>query len=387
MKFQTVGSNYDFTWAMRQLTTVAGKSSGNRLASMLEQRYGGHAYLYSKGRNALSQAVRLSIDSGASGIAVNGLTCSVVVDAVESNDAVPIYLDVDPSTAHFSVETLEATLAKRDDIAAVIIQNTYGRMVDIAPVETLAREHNIILIEDLAHSIGQTYADGREAGTVGDLVMISFGRDKLLDTVNGGALIIRSPQLHMAMQPPRQVPSLLAQFRDRIYPLLSWMVRKTYSIGLGKLLHASIYALKIADHSSDGGIMRNERLPYWQAALAARRFRQLDALNAHRREIMGIYEKAFGGNLLSLRGTIRAALLVDSRTQVFAALRNAHYELNDTWYDAPIGPQRKYQAINYPEATCPHAVKLSMHTINLPTHSCIAPEDARNIVKIVEHYV
>lgn len=387
-KFQALGSNYTFSWAMRQLVTIGTETASKSLISTLEQRYGGHAYLYSQGRNALSQAVRLSRDSNASYVAINSLTCSVVVDAITAADAHPLYIDIDSSkTAHFSAEALEIALLKRNNVAAIVVQNTYGHMVDIASIEALAKKYDCILIEDLAHSIGQKYADGREAGTVGDLVMLSFGRDKLLDVVNGGALIIRSPQLHMAMQPPQETPSLLTQFRDRIYPLLSWKVRATYNIGLGKFILVGMYKLGLAIRSSDGGIARNERLPHWQAALVNLRLEQLDALNAHRREIMAMYEQAFGNKLLSTGGTIRAAFAINRPADALAELREAGFELSDTWYDTPIGPERKYKLLEYPTTECVNAVELSPHIVNLPTHDCIQPEDAKRIIAIVEKYV
>lgn len=387
-KFQALGSNYTFAWALRQLVTVGTKTASKKLVSTLEQRYGGHAYLYSQGRNALSQAIRLSCDANASQIVINSLTCSVVVEAIIAADAQPLYIDIDSlHTAHFSAEALEIALLKRTNVAAIVVQNTYGRMVDIASIEALAKKYDCILIEDLAHSVGQKYADGREAGTVGDLVMLSFGRDKLLDVVNGGALIVRSPQLHMAMQPPQETPSLLTQFRDRIYPLLSWKVRATYSIGLGKLVLVSMYKLGLAIRSSDGGIARNERLPHWQAALADLRLAQLDALNAHRHEIMALYEEAFADQLLSAGGTIRAALAIDNPADALSKLREAGYELRDTWYDTPIGPKRKYERMNYPIDDCPNAVKLAPRIINLPTHDRIQPEDAKRIIAILENYV
>ncbi|NCU38682.1 DegT/DnrJ/EryC1/StrS aminotransferase family protein, partial [Candidatus Saccharibacteria bacterium] len=330
MKFQALGSNYDLRWAMRQLVATGTEKSSKQLVTALEHRYGGHAYLYSKGRNALSQAVQLCRDDTTSRIAINGLTCSVVVDAIRDADAQPMYLDVDPATAHFDIHTLKNAVAKQEDISAVIIQNTYGRMVDIAPIEEFAKQHDILLIEDLAHSIGQKYPDGREAGTVGDLVMLSFGRDKILDVVNGGALIIRSPKLHHAMQPPQQMPSLLTQFRDRIYPALTWKVRTMYNIGLGKIIHLAMYRLRLAVRSADGIISRSERLPHWQASLINERLAQLDETNEHRRGIMAVYQRYFGDSLISKNGTIRAAVAVENRTGALKALRTAGYELDDT---------------------------------------------------------
>lgn len=387
MKFQALGSNYSLSWALRQLFVVGTKKDSKLLIKALETRYGGHAYLYAKGRNALSEAIRICVEDGSSHVVVNGLTCSVVVEAIEDLQATPVYLDVDPSTAHFGSTELESALETRADIGAVIVQNTYGRMCDIAKIEAITRKRNIILIEDLAHSVGQSYPDGREAGTVGDLVMLSFGRDKLLDVVNGGALIVRSPQLNRSVQPASVQPTLLSQFRDRIYPALTIKVRRLYDIVIGKAIMAAMYPTRLAVRSADGGIDRSASLPSWQAKLALARMAEIDQLNDHRRARMSEYERYLGDSLISAGGTIRAAVQVGDRPKTLKLLRDAGYELSDTWYDSPIGPARKYEKIAYPEMSCPNAVALSHTIINLPTHAEISSQDTERIAEIVRRDV
>lgn len=387
MKFQALGSNYTFRWAMKQLVSIGSTTDSKLLVKALEQRYGGHAFLYSKGRNALSQAVHLSNEDGMSATAVNGLTCSVVIEAIQAAKSSPVYLDIDPGTAHFSAQALEHALVEHKSIGAVVVQNTYGHMVDIAAIEAIAKQHNLVLIEDLAHSVGQTYPDGREAGTVGDLVMLSFGRDKLLDVVNGGALVVRSPQLIRSIQPPSKFPTTTAQLRDRIYPMLTWKVRKFYNVGLGKAILALMYKLGLATRSAEGGINHTETMPYWQARLARQRLAALDTLNEHRRSIMSVYREEFGDILISNGGTIRAALAVRDRIKVLQELREAGYELVDTWYDTPIGPEREFRSMNYPIDACPASVALSESVINLPTHDEITVSDAKQIAAIARRYV
>ncbi len=387
MKFQALGSNYDFDWAWNQLFTLGSKTDSKQLTKLLEQRYGGHAYLYSKGRNALSQAVQLGNEDGVSKIAINGMTCSVVVEAITATGAEPIYLDVHQDTAHFTAIEFEEALKKHSNISAVVVQNTYGHTIDIAPIEAAAHRHNVLVIEDLAHCVGQSYPDGRETGTVGDIVMLSFGRDKVLDVVNGGALIVRSPQLNRSMQPPSASPSILNQLRDRIYPILTWKVRRFYEIGLGKALLVAMYKTGMAVRSAEGGIDRAERLPHWQAKLALRRLAMLDTLNEHREKNMHAYQQYLGDELLSTNSTIRGAIAVRERQAALHELHEAGYELSDTWYDTPIGPARKYADIEYPEQDCTQSVWLANHVINLPTHAEITAEDTAAIAAIVRKYV
>lgn len=383
MKFQSLGSHYSWGWVLTQLFAVGHAQDSAALTSKLEQRYDGRAYLYTKGRSALSEAVRICVEPDSNVVAVNALTCSVVIEAIESAKATPHYLDIDPSTAHFDAETLKTALEQNPAITAVIVQNTYGRMCDIEAIEQIARSRNVMIIEDLAHSVGQVYPDGREAGTVGDLVMLSFGRDKLLDAVNGGALIMRAKQLMARVQPPSTSPSLLNQFRDRIYPMLVNTVRGLYGIGLGRILLRGMYATKLAVRSADGGIDSTSALPHWQAGLVLKRWRSLAELNSERAARMTDYEKLLGDALISQGGTIRAAMLVDDRADTLTQLLRAGYDLRDTWYDTPIGPARKFAVIAYPSESAPNAVAVAGRVINLPTHRCISSSDAAKIAEIV----
>ncbi len=387
MKFQALGSHYDFAWAMRQLFATGSKRHSAQLVQRLERRYGGKAYLYDKGRNALSEAVRVSIHTDTPLIAVNALTCSVVVEAIDDTAATPVYIDVDPHTAHFTADALEKAFHARPAISAVIVQNTYGRPCDIAAIEAVVRKFDALLIEDLAHSIGQTYPDGREVGTVGDLVMLSFGRDKLLDAVNGGALIVRSQHLTETVVAPNRWPRLRTQWQDRIYPILTWKVRSFYVSGLGKALLVAMYKFGLARRSADGGINRSLRLPHWQAKLVLKRLDSLEQTNLQRREHMSTYERYFGDELVSKDGTLRAAIAVADRAQTLKELRAAGYELRDTWYDTPIGPARKYATIAYPTNSLPIAVELAAKLINLPTHSHISTDDIERISAIVRRDV
>src|SRR2546428_552227 len=69
------------------------------------------------------------------------------------------------------------------------IQNTLGYPCNIEEVKLICEQKKITLIEDLAHSIGTTYNNGVESGTMGDMTILSFSQDKIIDGISGGALI------------------------------------------------------------------------------------------------------------------------------------------------------------------------------------------------------
>jgi len=382
MIFQALGSSNNFRQSIALLFSTGTTYDSRRLKELLQHRYGGNAYLYAKGRFALAAAIKTTRSKA---VAINGFTCSVVVDAVRHSGATPVYIDVAEGGYHYSAEILEKALKKNTDIAAVVVQNTFGIACDIRAIEKITKKYGCVLIEDLAHSIGQTYADGREMGTVGDLVMVSFGRDKLIDIGNGGALIVRNPAINQLTTPTQHI-RLIDTLRDRWYPLLTWVVRMTYPILIGKILLTLMYRTGLMTRASDGSINTNLRLSHWKAKQILRKVRMLDQNLSSRRHIVQQYNTALRGRVLP-DTTIRAVLEVDNPNGLRKKLRSHGLMFDDTWYDTPIGPARKYGALHYPEKDCPNALRAARTIVNLPTHQYVTPVVIRLITQTIEDYV
>ncbi|MEO8691839.1 MAG: aminotransferase class I/II-fold pyridoxal phosphate-dependent enzyme [Candidatus Saccharimonas sp.] len=387
MIFQAVGGWYTARDIWRHISTIGRRRDRNELRERLTQRYravgSGQVALYHKGRAALSEAVRLAT-GGSGAVVVSGLTCYSLVQAVESAGARPVYVDIREQDLHYSGSELELVLAKNPDVKAVIVQNMLGIPADMSSIESVCRQHNIVIIEDLAHSAGIRYADGREAGTVGELVILSFGRDKALDVVSGGALIVRNTKFKVS-EPSGRV-SGADHFRDRLYPLIAGLSRIYYPIG--RYVMGLALRLKLVMRSADGEIDVTQTMPAWQARLAVRQIDKLKQTIAHRRQIAQSYQAQLPS--LTIIGAtnggaslIRAAFLVGQRDKLVERLMAHGVQANDIWYDAPIAPRRFMKKVNYPAGDCPVAVRVASQLINLPTHQRIGELEVKKIVKII----
>jgi dTDP-4-amino-4,6-dideoxygalactose transaminase len=389
--FQAIGAKYTLGAVVRHLFVRGTKRDSKQLSDALRERYGqDHVALYHKGRMALAEAVKRATsykDRGA--VAISGLTCYSVVQAVEAAGMRPVFVDIDEETLHFGAKELKAALAKNPDVKAVIVQNMLGIPADIVAIQKVVKKAGITLIEDLAHSAGATYADGREVGTIGDITMLSFGRDKAIDTVNGGALLLR----HQFGKPPLENTSLndvkrMDQFRDRLYPLIAWTTRALYSVKIGKYVMAVAIKLKLVVRSADGGADDAETLPHWQAKSAQDQVRRLSEAAAARRDKAQQYIsqlKEFVPQNAKEQGAalIRVPLLVSNRDEIVAHLRANGVQANDIWYDVPVSPVRFYDKVGYPETECPVAVRTAARLVNLPTHERINSKDIAYISKLV----
>lgn len=390
--FNSLGSNYSSSSIWGAFFGRSDQESEQRLKALLAKRYGGQVTLVYKGREALQLAIKsLNLPSG-SAVAITGFTCFAVYKAVKVAGASVHYLDISGGDLNFSAPALAAALKTNPSIKAVVVQNSLGYTCDIVAIEKTCRQHNLTLIEDLAHSVGAVYADGREVGTVGDMVMLSFGRDKMIDAVAGGALIVRKPSSSIVTStPPAYV---LPRLRDRIYPLLTAILRSSYNLGVGKVIHASFKIVGLLSRSVDGEFYSGHSLPAWNAALALSQFDQLDANLEHRRRIAAEYHKSLNAgvllpsatNQLSRAANLRFPILVPDRQKLITALESTGLYAADIWYDAPVAPKRLLSSTNF-QHQCPASEEVTQKILNLPTHRLITPAVAKNISESINTWL
>ncbi len=100
--------------------------------------------------------------------------------------AIPVFVDVDPHTWNIDATRIEAAVTTKTK--AIIPVDVFGNVADMSPIETLARTHNLRVIEDSCEALGARYR-GRPAGTLGDAGVFGFYPNKQMTTGEGGMII------------------------------------------------------------------------------------------------------------------------------------------------------------------------------------------------------
>jgi dTDP-4-amino-4,6-dideoxygalactose transaminase len=106
-----------------------------------------------------------------------------VAEAVMMAGGTPVFVDVDLDTYCMSVDSFEEGISRKT--RAVIPVHLYGLTCDMDPISKIAREEDLVVIEDAAQAHGAEYK-GRKAGSLGDLACFSFYATKNLTTGEGG---------------------------------------------------------------------------------------------------------------------------------------------------------------------------------------------------------
>ena len=107
-------------------------------------------------------------------------------------NAVPVFADLDPDTYTMTAECIAEKITPRTK--AILVVHLAGNAVDMDPVMELARQHNLIVIEDCAQSFMTTYK-GRLVGTIGHFGCFSLNDYKQISAGDGGLVISSQEEL------------------------------------------------------------------------------------------------------------------------------------------------------------------------------------------------
>ncbi len=386
--FNSLGSNYSPAFTLKSLLPGL-PGARTHLAEALKQRYDANEVRLSyKGREAITLALKaLDLPRG-SKVAVNGYTCYAVYQGVQGAGLEPYYVDIEPGSTNYSAAGLNKALSKEPSIKAVIIQNTLGRPCDIEGIEKFCKSHKLPLIEDLAHSIGLIYKDGREAGTVGVMSALSFAQYKVIDAVSGGAVVSKQA---LNIKDKQLSAPLRRRLVDPLFAPITAVIRNTMRIGLGKPIQTIVSRLKLLPKPIEGEATPWRNMTNWHASRSLRGLSKLDSDLVRRQNIARIYreELPVSIQLEHITNTVfvRFPILVDDPKALIEHLKARGIFISDTWYDSPVSPVRFLYKTNYKKGSCPNAEELSQRMINLPTHVHVDEPAARYIVKEVKAWL
>ncbi len=387
--FNSLGSNYDLSFALRPLFP----NKDCNLEKYLEKKYSGKATLLFKGREAITLALKSMDIPKNSEIAINGFTCYAVYRAIEEAGCKPVLIDIPKDDLNFTRSDLASSLVKNPDIKAVIVQNTLGYTCDMEEISKFCKEKKIFLIEDLAHCAGAKYKNGIEAGRVGNFIMLSFSQDKIIDGISGGALISRNSKYEIRNTKLTN-PSPTRQIKDRLYPILTWKIRNTYDFGVGKVLHFVFKNLNLLSAPMDDSLYGLLKLPSFYQALALDSIEKLEMDIEHRKKIANIYKENLSKKIMLEKlnsqiynsSNLRFPIFVNNRGDIIKYLKTEGFYISDIWYDSPIAPKRFMKKINY-NNDCPNAEKISNTIVNLPTHKNISEKQALYLSDLINQFL
>ena len=148
----------------------------------------GYAVALASGTSALHMAVRLAGVQTGEKVFCSDLTFDATVNPVKYEGGEAVFIDTEYDTWNMDPDALQKAFEIYPDVRVVVIAHLYGTPGKLDELKEICDEHNAIIIEDAAESLGATYKD-KQTGTFGTYNCISFNGNKIITGSSGGMLL------------------------------------------------------------------------------------------------------------------------------------------------------------------------------------------------------
>jgi len=237
-----------------------------RFEACFRQRVGAEDALALSSATAAMHVALAALGIGAGDTVVTTtMTFASTVHVIEHQRARPVLVDVEPDTLNIDPGAAARAVRDHPDAKAIIPVHLYGHPADMDAIHDLANRHGIAVVEDAAHALPARYRE-RTIGAAPSIAAFSFYATKNLTTGEGG-MLTGPPQVIEAAR----TWSLHGMSRDAFMRYTSDGSWK-YDVVLP-------------------GFKYN--MPDLQAAIGLRQLERLDQMQARRRAIVSMYDKAF----------------------------------------------------------------------------------------------
>ncbi|MDP3057188.1 MAG: DegT/DnrJ/EryC1/StrS family aminotransferase [bacterium] len=369
-----------------------------------------HAFSFSSGRVGLYAILKsISIFLGSaftvqrSEIIIQAYTTIAIPIAVKQAGFVPVYADIKEDT--YNIDPVKVEEKITENTKAIIVQHTFGIPAEMDKITALCQKHNLLLIEDCAHSLGAEFG-GKKTGTFGDAAFFSFGRDKIISSTSGGMAIVKDQILAekiKKIQSNMDFPPLKWIFQQLAHPLVFWCSLPVYyffSLGKIKILFWQKIGLISRAYSAEektGNAVDfyGYKFPNILAVLAFNQFKKMERFNDHRRKIAEIYGSSFKNHTEIIMPAISSAakstflyytIQVARRDKLLNFAAEKHIILGD-WFPGALGPKGiEEEKFGYKKGDCQIAERVGLKSLDLPTNINTSEEDARKVADLIKEF-
>lgn len=377
------------------------KGNKNILVEEKFKRYFEFDFFYTvdSGRTAIQIILEAFAFPKGAEILVQAYTCVVVTNAIIWAGYKPVFVDINDDY-NLDVDKIKNKISKKTK--AIIIQHTFGKSADLDAILKIAKENNLKTIEDCAHSLGGKYQE-KLLGEFADASMFSFGSDKIISCVRGGAILVnfdaelakKIKEKQENLSYPKKIKTIQYLLNFLFFPI----GKMTYKIKIGKIFLAAVKKFNITGRIIFEKEKRGERLKVYPAKLAnslahilLKQIDYINDFNLHRKKIAKFYfENIKNKEILPIFDEdclfLRFPLQVSNPEFILKKARENGIILGD-WYNSVIAPKDiDISKTAYEKNSCPKAEKMASKTINLPTDKNIKLDDAQKIVNFINNYV
>ncbi|NGQ95648.1 UDP-4-amino-4,6-dideoxy-N-acetyl-beta-L-altrosamine transaminase [Brevibacillus sp. SYP-B805] len=342
------------------------KEFEQKVAEVVGAKY---AVAFSNGTAALHGACHAAGIGPGDEVITTPMTFAASANCVRYCGGTVKFADIHPDTYNIDPKEVQSLLSEKTK--AIIPVDFTGQPADMDEIIAMAKDHNAVVIEDAAHSLGATYR-GRRVGSIADMTMFSFHPVKHITTGEGGIITTNSEHFYQK----------LLLFRSHGITREHTLLKNTSQ---GPWYYEMLE------------LGYNYRMTDLQAALGISQLSKLKLFVDRRREIANIYNKHFSKN-----PCIRIPYQMDDRESswhlyiiqleldklsctrevIYKALLAENIGVNVHYLPVHLHPY--YQKLGYQKGIAPIAEKLYERIITLPLFPAMSNQDVNDVIMGVE---
>ena len=286
------------------------------------------------------------------------LTFVASANAIRYLNAIPVFIDAEPTSWNMSPSALEkafeSVLPK-----AVIVTDIYGQSADYKLIAEICDKHQTPIIEDAAESLGAEY-NRKKCGSFGEMAILSFNGNKIITTSGGGMLLTDRSEFVL------KAKKLSTQSREE------------------------------ALHYEHAQVGYNYRLSNILAALGRAQLKSLDQYVEKRREIFNYYynnlknvegirfmpEIENGKSTRWLSVVLMENINHDKIEDIIRSFSEENIEVRPIWKPMHLQPVFEDAAFYY-NGQKPISASLFEHGLCLPSGSDLSKNDLNRIIELL----
>lgn len=330
-----------------------------------------YATAISNGTSALHAACYAAGITDGDEVITTAVTFAASANSVLYCGGVPVFADIKPDTWNIDPNEIEKKIT--DKTKAVIAVDFTGQAVELQEIGRICKKHNLILIEDAAHSLGTKY-NGVAVGAIADMTTFSFHPVKTITCGEGGAVMTNNEEINKKLKLFRTHGIT----RDE-----NLMTQNPYN-GYNEQLELGF----------------NYRMTDFQAALGLSQLEKLDIFAKRRTEIVDKYNKEFSlipeitlqreidesetvRHLYIIRLNIN--MLREGRNTIYKALNAENIGLQVHYMPVYLHPY--YQSLGYEKGICPISENLFEEIITIPLYYSLTDNDVIDVISAVKKVI
>jgi perosamine synthetase len=373
-----------------------------------------HAIAVNTGTTAFQMALRLVDLQPGDEVILTPFAPGAAAELIRTSGATPRFLDVTEDGLHLAPELLGEAIHERTK--AILVSHVAGLPAEMDPLLTIARRHDVTVIEDAGQALSATYRHDKVGG-LGDVACFTFFAQKALSLGEGGVVCTNRADFAercrlLAMSPWDLIPPTLeVEAASNSEPAASFRyLTETSTHGQDPPVRSAggppsrrgvrrmpFDEAQLLALSADG---YQAAMPDLSAAIGLAQLRKAKAMWHRRREIAVNYNVSFSRfvelqcpadrddsqhawHLYLLRLNLQR--LRCSRNQFLAELRARG--IAATVMQPPLHLQPVYAALGFRPEDCPIAAQEYAREISLPIYSRMTDDDVEHVVSAVEAIV